>query len=163
MILRKKIQLVRKIMLSIKRYWLKIYYCAILKEVGKNCFFGSGITIHGNEYIVIGRNVRINDQVVLQSGNGATLVIEDNVTISFGAKIMTGQYLIETKGHNRDIHMYKDIIIHSGVWVGASAIILPGVVIGNNAVVAAGAVVTSNVPPKTLVAGVPAKIIRNFI
>ena len=54
------------------------------------------------------------------------------------------------------------VIIGDDVWIGANAVILPGVHIGNHCVVAAGAVVTKDVPPHSLVAGVPAKIIKQI-
>ena len=54
------------------------------------------------------------------------------------------------------------VIIEDDIWIGANAVILPGVTIGNHSVVAAGAVVTKNVPPHSLVAGVPAKIIKQI-
>ena len=52
------------------------------------------------------------------------------------------------------------VVIEDDVWIGANAVILPGVTIGQHSVVAAGAVVTKEVPPHSLVAGVPAKVIR---
>jgi acetyltransferase-like isoleucine patch superfamily enzyme len=54
------------------------------------------------------------------------------------------------------------IVIESSVWVGAGCIILPGVRIGTHSIVAAGAVVSKDVPPYTLVGGVPAKVIREL-
>lgn len=54
------------------------------------------------------------------------------------------------------------VTIEDDIWIGANAVILPGVTIGNHSVVAAGAVVTKNVPPHSLVAGVPAKIIKQI-
>lgn len=54
------------------------------------------------------------------------------------------------------------VTIGDDIWIGANAVILPGVTIGNHTVVAAGAVVTKDVPPHTLVAGVPAKIIKEL-
>ena len=54
------------------------------------------------------------------------------------------------------------VTIGDDIWIGANAVILPGVTIGNHSVVAAGAVVTKDVPPYTLVAGVPAKIIKTL-
>lgn len=56
----------------------------------------------------------------------------------------------------------KPVKIGDDVWIGANAVILPGVTIGNHAVVAAGAVVTKDVPPHCLVAGVPAKVIKEI-
>ena len=54
------------------------------------------------------------------------------------------------------------VVIGNDVWIGANAVILPGVTIGDHSVVAAGAVVTKDVPPHSLVAGVPAKIIKKI-
>ena len=54
------------------------------------------------------------------------------------------------------------VVIGDDIWIGANAVVLPGVNIGNHSVVAAGAVVTKNVPPHSLVAGVPAKIIKEI-
>lgn len=54
------------------------------------------------------------------------------------------------------------VTIEDDVWIGANAVILPGVTIGNHSVVAAGAVVTKDVPPHSLVAGVPAKVIKQI-
>ena len=54
------------------------------------------------------------------------------------------------------------VTIGDDIWIGANAVILPGVNIGNHSVVAAGAVVTKDVPAHTLVAGVPARIIKEI-
>ena len=54
------------------------------------------------------------------------------------------------------------VTIGDDIWIGANAVILPGVTIGNHSVVAAGAVVTKDVPPHSLVAGVPAKKIKEL-
>ena len=56
----------------------------------------------------------------------------------------------------------KPVIISDDVWIGANAVILPGVTIGRHSVVAAGAVVTKDVPDNSLVAGIPAKVIRQL-
>jgi acetyltransferase-like isoleucine patch superfamily enzyme len=54
------------------------------------------------------------------------------------------------------------ITIETNVWIGAAATVLPGVTVGAGSVVAAGAVVTRDVPPATLVAGVPARVVRRL-
>ena len=56
----------------------------------------------------------------------------------------------------------QPVTISDDVWIGANAVILPGVTIGQHAVVAAGAVVTKDVPPYSIVAGVPAKVIKSL-
>ena len=54
------------------------------------------------------------------------------------------------------------VVIEDDVWIGANAVVLPGVRIGTHSVVAAGAVVTKDVPPHSIVAGVPAKVIKKI-
>ena len=56
----------------------------------------------------------------------------------------------------------SNVIIEDDIWIGANAVVLPGVTIGHHSVVAAGAVVTKDVPPHSLVAGVPAKVIKQI-
>lgn len=56
----------------------------------------------------------------------------------------------------------KPVVIADDVWIGANAVILPGVTIGRHCVVAAGAIVAHDVPAGTLVAGVPAKVIKTL-
>lgn len=56
----------------------------------------------------------------------------------------------------------KPVVIGNDIWVGANAVILPGITIGDHSVIAAGAIVTKDVPPHSLVAGVPAKIIKQI-
>lgn len=54
------------------------------------------------------------------------------------------------------------IVIKRNAWIGAGATILPGVIVGENSVVAAGAVVSRDVPPNTVVAGIPAKVVKTI-
>ena len=58
--------------------------------------------------------------------------------------------------------VYQPIVIKRNAWIGAAATILPGITIGENAIVAAGSVVTKDVPSNTIVAGVPAKHVKNI-
>ncbi len=86
-----------------------------------------------------------------------------SITIGTGVSI-SSDVIILTADHEKDENGKKDrerpVVIHDYAWIGTRAIILPGVTIGRGAKIAAGAIVTKNVPPQTLVAGVPAKIIR---
>jgi acetyltransferase-like isoleucine patch superfamily enzyme len=56
-----------------------------------------------------------------------------------------------------------EIFIGDNVWIGANSVILAGVTIGSNSVIAAGSIVNKNVQESTLVAGVPAKVVRKLI
>jgi len=74
--------------------------------------------------------------------------------VAFGATILT---------HDRTRGIYKDTVIEENCFVGARSIVMPGVRVGHNSIVAAGAVVTKDVPPRSIVAGNPAQIIRSEI
>lgn len=63
---------------------------------------------------------------------------------------------------DRKTVLFKPIVVKRNAWIGAAATILPGVTIGENAVVAAGAVVSRDVLPNTVVAGVPAIIVKTL-
>lgn len=65
-------------------------------------------------------------------------------------------------GRRKHLGIAKPVTIGNDVWMGANVVVLPGVTIGDNVVIAAGAVVTKDVPSNTLVAGVPAKKIRDL-
>ena len=56
----------------------------------------------------------------------------------------------------------KPVVIGNDIWVGANAVIPPGITIGDHSVIAAGAIVTKDVPPHSLVAGIPAKVIKQI-
>ena len=68
----------------------------------------------------------------------------------------------ETKRIDEQGVSTKSVVIEDDVWIGANAVVLPGVTIGQHSVVAAGAVVTQDVPPYTVVAGVPAKVVKKL-
>ena len=91
----------------------------------------------------------------------AAINIADQVMIAHKVNLVTAGHPVEPDKRRRYITA-EPITIETNVWIGAAATILPGVTIGANSVIAAGAVVTHDVPPATLVAGVPAKVIRNL-
>jgi acetyltransferase-like isoleucine patch superfamily enzyme len=74
--------------------------------------------------------------------------------VAFGATILT---------HDRTRGVYYDTVIGERCFIGARSIVMPGVTVGDESVVAAGAVVTKDVPPRSIVAGNPAVIIRSGI
>ncbi len=107
-------------------------------------------------HTVIGQDVFINRDCFFVDLGG--IYIEDHVLI--GPRTM-----LISVGHNEDPAHRRDLILKSvrikpGAWLGANVTVNPGVTIGENAIVGAGAVVTRDVPANTVVAGVPAKILR---
>ncbi|MGI6222221.1 MAG: sugar O-acetyltransferase [Prevotella sp.] len=113
-----------------------------------------------------GKNIHIGDNFIANYH----VTILDIREVNIGNYVMIGpNTLISTVNHpmypsgrRRHLGIAKPVTIGDDVWIGGNAVILPGVTIGNNCVVAAGAVVTKDVPANSLVAGVPARIIKQL-
>lgn len=107
-----------------------------------------------------------------RSGIGAFSIIS-NTTIIGDNVMMARECIINPSNHKIDdisipmnlqgFEPVRPVVIEDDVWIGSRAIILSGVHIGRGSVVAAGAVVTHNVPPFSIVGGVPAKVIRSRV
>jgi acetyltransferase-like isoleucine patch superfamily enzyme len=112
--------------------------------------------------IRIGRDSLIGEFNVIRGQGGVT--IGDRVYTSPFVQIAAVNHVFDdpTRPFIEQGITAEGIAIEDDVWIGAGAIITDGVTIGKGAVVAAGAVVTSDVPPRTLVAGVPARTIRRI-
>lgn len=116
-------------------------------------------------YTDCGRNITVGKNVFINS----CCNFQDQGGISIGDGSLIGhRAMLATLNHgfapdDRGTLYPLPIIIGKNVWIGASSTILPGVTIGDNAVVAAGAVVTKDVPANSVVAGVPAKILRTIL
>jgi len=108
-------------------------------------------------FISLGKNVFINHACSFLDMGGIT--IEDDVLIGPKVNLITENHPLNPA--NRKTLVAKPIVIKRNAWLGAGVTILPGVTVGENAVVAAGAVVSRDVPDNTIVAGVPAKIIKS--
>lgn len=110
--------------------------------------------------IKFGENVFINYNCVIL--DVCEVTIGDNCLLAPNIGIYSATHPTDAKIRNSGLECGKPIKIGNGCWIGGSAVICPGVTIGDNAVVAAGSVVTKDVPPNTLVAGVPAKVIKKL-
>ena len=110
------------------------------------------------KFITIGKNVFINHGCSVLDLGGIT--IEDDVLIGPNVQLITENHPINPA--ERKSLVLASVLIKKNAWIGAGAIILPGVAVGENSVVAAGAVVTKEVPDNTVVAGVPAKIVKDL-
>lgn len=108
--------------------------------------------------IQIGRNVFINLDCVFLGLGG--IKIDDNVLIAPKVSLLSEGHVLDPA--QRHALVPGPIHIKRNAWIGAGATILAGVTIGENSVVAAGAVVSRSVPDNTVVAGIPAKIIKQI-
>ncbi len=114
-------------------------------EIGDCSYIGYKVTINVGKYVGIGRNVLISNYVFIigEDGHPADPVMRQN-------DLPPPRELI------------KSIIINDNVWIGEKAIILKGVTIGEGAIIGAGSVVTKDVPSKTIVAGNPARVVKEW-
>ncbi len=124
----------------------------------ENCVFFSGVRLEcwRDAVIRIGNGTYLN--------RNAEIVAARAVTIGRDCKIARDVIIMDTDQH--DVPgaglLIKPIEIGDRVWIGSRAIILKGVTVGQDAVVAAGSVVTKDVPPRSIVAGVPARVVRRY-
>lgn len=110
-------------------------------------------------HIRVGRDVFVNQNCTFYDLGG--IDIGDAVMIGPNVSLITSGHPIEPS-RRRDGVVAKPIVIERNVWIAAGATVIGGVTIGENSVVAAGAVVTRDVPPDTLVAGNPARVVRSI-
>lgn len=108
--------------------------------------------------IRIGRNVFINHDCTFMDRGGITL--EDRVLIGPKVSLITTNHQLDPSERRHTVS--EPIIIKENAWVGVAATVMPGVTIGEHSVVAAGATVTKDVPPNTVVAGVPARVVKTL-
>ena len=107
--------------------------------------------------INVGKNVFINSCCCFQDQGGIT--IGDNTLIGHNVILATLNH--DFSPNKRSILHPSPIVMGKNVWIGSRATILSGVTIGDGAIVAVGSVVTKNVPSNKVVAGVPAKVIKD--
>lgn len=145
--------------------------CELFGSVGTNCSVGDDFICGFGCNIYLGDNVSINYRCTLIDCNKIT--IGNNVLIAPGVQINTASHPVEWEerrnpGFQANPQAYfcrtyaKPVVIGSGCWIGAGAILIGGVTLGNNVTVAAGAVVTKSFPDNCLIGGVPAKIIKHL-
>jgi len=136
--------------------FVNAYGCAI----GDGSKIGAFVEIQKNASI--GKNCKISSHTFICEG----VEIEDNVFVGHGVMFTNDKYPRATNADgSAQTEADWEVIptrIKKGVSIGSGAVIIAGVTIGENAIVGAGAVVTKDIPPDTIVAGVPAKKLRTI-
>ena len=148
-----------KLILNIKsffdRIWSNLKFKSLVRNSGDStCHYSTEIKY--GENIKIGNNSRIGPNCTL--GAKGSIVIGDNVVVSKYVSIETAG-LDYKKGPPYSIHKSSQIIIENGVWIGSNVIVLGGVTIGENSIIGAGCVITKNIPPKSLIVGMPNRVL----
>jgi UDP-2-acetamido-3-amino-2,3-dideoxy-glucuronate N-acetyltransferase len=136
--------------------FINLYGC----RIGDNTKIGPFVEIQKN--VTVGRNCKIQSHSFLCEG----VSIEDEAFIGHGVMFINDRYprsatasgALQTEGDWKVV----PTVIKKGASIGSNATILCGVTVGEGAIVGAGSVVTKDVPPRTIVAGNPAKVIRKI-
>jgi len=136
--------------------FINLYGC----RVGDNSKIGAFVEIQKNA--CIGSNCKISSHTFICEG----VTVEDNVFIGHGVVFINDSYPRATAGDGNlqteaDWQVEKTLV-RKGASIGSGATILSGITIGEGALVGAGAVVVKDVPPGTIVAGNPAKVLRKL-
>ncbi|PLT32845.1 sugar O-acetyltransferase [Bacillus sp. V5-8f] len=137
------------------------------EEIIKEVFGSVGInpSIEHNFHCDLGYNIHVGDN--FYAGYNCTILdmaevrIGDNCMIGPNVGLYTAGHSIEPKDRHKSGYAIP-IKIGNDVWIGGSCVILPGITIGDNSIIAAGSVVTKDVPTNSIVAGNPAKILKNI-
>ena len=136
--------------------FVNLYGCSI----DDNTKIGTFVEIQKNA--TIGKNCKISSHTFICEG----VFIEDNVFVGHNVTFINDKHprSVNENGTMQSESNWEVIetFVKKGASIGSSSTILCGVTIGENAIVGAGAVVTKNVPPNTIVAGVPAKVIKEI-
>jgi len=136
--------------------FVNLYGC----QIGDETKIGAFVEIQKNASV--GRRCKISSHTFVCEG----VTIEDNVFVGHGVMFINDSYPRATTPDG-ELQTEKDwrvemTVVKRGASIGSGATILSNLVIGENAIVGAGSVVTRDVPPKTIVAGNPAKILRSI-
>ena len=136
--------------------FINLYGCAI----GDNTKIGAFVEVQKNA--AVGRNCKISSHTFICEG----VEIEDDVFIGHGVTFVNDSYPRATvqdgKLQTEADWTVEPTLVQKGASIGSGSTILAKVTIGENAIVGAGSVVTKNVPPGTIVAGNPAKVLRKL-
>ena len=150
---------------NIKKTQLKIGDFTILRKnkffcfgkgklkIGKYCYFGDETQVDASKEIKIGNYCMFSNRIMVQDHTGHPISPKKR------RKQLINLQKISTDVYDTEI---KKVIIKNDVWVGMEAVILKGVTIGEGSIIAARAVVTKNVPPYSIAAGNPAKIVKKI-
>ncbi len=136
--------------------FINLYGC----QIGENTKIGAFVEIQKN--VTVGKNCKVSSHSFICEG----VTIEDNVFIGHGVTFINDCYPRATAPDGQ-LQTEKDwkveqTLVRKGASIGSGATVLSNVVIGENAVIGAGSVVTREVPPNTIVAGNPAKVLRSI-
>jgi acetyltransferase-like isoleucine patch superfamily enzyme len=129
-------------------------------QIGHNVRVVSSVKLK-LRYLSVGDNTYISHDTLIEGGD-VLVQIGQNVDIAPRCVILTGTHEIGDSTHRAGKGKSESVIIGNGTWIGAHSTILGGVCIGQGCVIAAGSLVREDIDDNCLVAGVPARVIREL-
>lgn len=155
-----KASFIEKISSKIRYFWTRRKYSVILSR-STNVRIGPGTEINDSSHFYLGDNSYINGGS-FTTGPNSTITIGSNCLISYNVfmRTITHNYIDKEVLINKQGHSESSIIVEDDVWIGNGAMISGGVTLRRGCVVGMGSVVTKDVPEYAVVAGCPAKIIK---
>ena len=144
----------------LKSAYLRTFFGA---KIGRRVVYYPSVWIFTGKNLVIGDDVDIAKGVLITTDGGVSIGARS--LIGYGATIVSRNHVIPPNRGQIFFagHRPAPVKIAQDVWIGANSTVLPGVSIGEGAVIAAGSVVTKDVEPFKVVAGVPARVIKDRI
>ena len=176
------LRLFRPLGAPLSRLYYLILARAQLSGVPASAQFDGPVLFTGNRNIKIGMESRLGQQMELETQAAGLIEIGCRVRINRGTTIVSYEHIsigddcligefVSIRDANHGIaagtkirlqeHKVRPIRIEAGAWIGRGVCILPGVTLGAGCVVGANSVVTRDVPAGVVVAGIPAKVIKN--
>jgi acetyltransferase-like isoleucine patch superfamily enzyme len=132
-------------------------------KIGSNVYIGEFTSISAG--VSIGNNVNINTNVSIVTSPGGSIEIHDDVLIAQNVVIRANDHVFESLKPpiNMQGHTDGKIIIERDVWLGANVVVTRNTQVGESSVIGAQSVITKNIPPYSIAAGVPAKVIKSRV
>ncbi len=129
-------------------------------------YLPKGLTIITPFICDYGKNIHLGNDVFINSNcyfmDGADITFGDNIFVGPYTGFYTANHPLDYKRRNAGLEKALPIKVGDNCWFGANVSVMPGVTIGSGCVIAAGSVVTKDIPDNSLVAGVPAKIMKTI-
>ncbi len=120
------------------------------------------VSLRWVENITLGENIRIQSGCVLWASPNAKIIIGDRTGLGPGTMVFSSNHKFAPgRNYYEQEWTEQDVTVGHDVWVGAGSTIVAGVSIGDGCVVAAGSVVTRDLPPDSVAAGIPARVIKD--
>lgn len=156
-------------------HW-RLHFKSLMRRLCESKFlrFGAGAEFRPGAYAIGCSKISLGSRVVIRPGcmffadpreGESGITIEDDVLVGSAVHIYVANHKFDDslrpvieQGHSQS----APVLIKKGAWIGAGSIVLAGVTVGRNSVVGAGSVVTRDVPAFTVVAGNPARKIREI-